>query len=102
MHKREWQNCGESIINNNQIKKARIEEALCTITDKISSKGNLNENILSDHKLHKTYCQDVNMECENQENNLQKNEKCFQHSIGHQAFKYNSICDRDRRRHMYF
>ncbi len=101
MHKREWQNSDESIINNNQIKKARTE-ALCTITDKISSKSNSNEIFLSDHELHKTYCQEVNMECENNENNLQNREQCIQHAIVHQAFKYNSICDRDRRRHMYF
>jgi hypothetical protein len=101
MHKRELQNSAESVIDNNQIKKARIE-ALCSITDRISSKNNSNEKCLSDHELHRKYCQEVNMELENNENILQKSEQCIQHSVVHQAFKYNSICDRDRRRHMYF
>ena len=101
MYKRERKNSSECNVENDKIKKARIEP-LCTITEQISNRSSRTEQFSSDKQLHEKYFQEVYMECDNNENNVEKLEDSIQSTELHQAFKYNSICDRDRRRHMYF
>ena len=103
MYKRNRTNNDETIIDNIQIKKAR-KEPLCAIIYTISNQMDLEEKYSSSiEKVSKNCTEDVKMECENIENSSSKEEEsCNKTGAADQSFKYNSICDRDRRRHMYF
>ena len=100
MYKRDRQN-NESITDYVQTKKAR-KDPLSSITSKITN-INVNDKFSNALEVAHNHVQEARMECETVENYADTKENSGQQpSIQGEAFKYNSICDRDRRRHMYF
>ena len=105
MNKRQITNIEECALEQAEAKKPR-KEPLTSITDLFTNDNNLNEKYFgvackeSDKNEHST---DVEkMDSENTNSQEHKTEYNFALNAKFQALKYNSVCDRDRRRHMYF
>ena len=100
MYKRDRQNNELIIIDTVQMKKAR-KEPLGVITGTLTNM-NVSDKCSNVSEVTNNCIQETKMECETFENKVDMKENFNQTPTRNEAFKYNSICDRDRRRHMYF
>ena len=105
MNKRHFTNIDELALEQVEAKKPK-KEPLTSITDLFTNDNNLNEKCFAvackniDKSGHAT---DVEkMDSENINSQEHEKEHNFALNAKFQAMKYNSVCDRDRRRHMYF
>ena len=105
MYKRPITSIDEYSLDHVQVKKAK-NEPLGVITDTFINDSKMNEKYIG--VLSKTIdkseniCDEDQMDCENVNNQEHKKDQSSHIPSHLQAIKYNSICDRDRRRHMYF
>lgn len=101
MYKRNRENTNELSLNNVYTKQAKIEP-LGKITDTIANEMNQNEKLSNIADKADSHIQETHMEWETIEDKFGTKEKANKILDPNQAFKFNGICDRDRRRHMYF
>ena len=105
MYKRQIDTLYEHGLDLVEVKRSK-KEPLNSITDTFTNGRNINvksfEVKSNDSDNGENTNNEIKMDCENVENqDNKKDSSIFLPSTFHAA-KYNSICDRDRRRHMYF
>jgi len=104
MNKRHITNIDEIALEHVEAKKPK-KEPLASITDLFTNDNNLNEKCfgVASKNISKNEPTDVEkMDSENINSLEHEKEHNFALNAKFQALKYNSVCDRDRRRHMYF
>ena len=105
MYKRQIDTLYEDGLDLVEVKRSK-KEPLNSITDTFTNGSNINVKCFevksNDCDNGENDNDEVKMDCENVQNqDIKKDSTVFLPS-SFQAAKYNSICDRDRRRHMYF
>ena len=105
MNKRHFTNIDELALEQVEAKKPK-KEPLTSITDLFTNDNNLNEkcfDVACKNISKSEHATDVEkMDSENINSQEHEKEHNFALNAKFQALKYNSVCDRDRRRHMYF
>ena len=100
MSKRNRENTNGS--NLSPYTKRAKKELLGAIIATIANEMNLNEKLAAIAAKPDSHIQETKMDCELIEHNKIDNTEVNKKLSTNLSFKFNGICDRDRRRHMYF
>ena len=105
MYKRQIDTLYEHGLDLVEVKRSK-KEPLNSITDTFTNGSNINiqcfEVKSNNGDNGENENNEMKMDCENIKNQDNKKDSTVFLQSSFQAAKYNSICDRDRRRHMYF
>ena len=105
MYKRQIDTIYEHGLDPVEVKRPK-KEPLNSITETFTNGSNINEKCFgvksNDGDNGENENNEMKMDCENVKNQNNKKDSTEFLPSSFQATKYNSICDRDRRRHMYF